>query len=349
MEFCNPNKGNSISLAAAFCLALAGCGGDDSGSAATSGTGDTMAGVVITEANMVDVAGGVIMATSANSLGTTNASLVMGVETSSTPAPTDRLTKLAVDQAKAASSALAAQNVVVGVQSSETLGCSVSGTKTYSYDIQSTSGSFAAGDSVSVTFNSCQEADGTLLNGGMQLAINSFSGFTDPNVATGSMNISVAFTNLSVTNSQVALNANGGMTIAATFNDPYVSFSIQASSLSYGLEAGGKSASMTLSNLMLSAEEDSQKVQFSISETFSARFPTFSGSGDVSTLSPLVDYWWDGIDEGKFKVIGANCVLYVTFQGSDQVLLELDKDNDGIIDAFANKTLFELDPTIGLI
>lgn len=316
--------------------------------AATSSSGDTLTAVVITESNMADVAGGVIMATSANSLGTTNAPLVMGVETSSIPAPTDTLTKLAVDQAKAASSALAAQNVVVGVQSSETVGC-VSGTKTYSYDIQSTSGSFAAGDSVSVTFNSCQEADGTLLNGGVQLAINSFSGFTDPNVATGSMNISVAFTNMSVTDSQTTIYANGGMTIAATFNDPNVSISIQASSLSYALEAGAKSFDMSLSNFMFSGEEDFEKVRFTLSETFSARFPTFSGSGDVSTLEPLVDYAWDGIDAGKLKIVGENCILYVTFQGSDQVLLELDKNNDGIIDASANKTLFELDPTIGLI
>lgn len=76
MKFCNSNlKHYTFPLAAAVCLALSGCGGDDSSTAATSSSTDTLTAVVITELNMTDVAGGVIMATSSSTSGT---GLVMG-------------------------------------------------------------------------------------------------------------------------------------------------------------------------------------------------------------------------------------------------------------------------------
>jgi hypothetical protein len=352
MKFFNSNiKHYTFPFATAFCIALSGCGGDDSGTAATSNSGDTLTAVVISESNMTDVAAGVIMGTSANRLSTTGPStsgtgLVMGVETTSNPAPTDTLMKLAVEQAKAANSKLGAQGVVVGVQSSETFDCS-SGSVTYSYDLQSTSGTFAAGDRISVSFSACQEGD-MLMNGGMQMTINSFNGFTDPTNPVGSMNISAIFTNLSIKAAQTELTTNGGMNIAATITDTVASITVQASSISYALENNGNRMSMTLANLIEKADDYADRFELTVSEHFSASFPTFSGSGDVTTVSPVVNYWASGIT-GKLKVTGDNSVLYITLQGADSVYLELDRDNNGTIDASATKTLSELDPTIGLI
>lgn len=346
MKFCNSNiKHYTFPLATAFCIALSGCGGDDSGTAATSNSGDTLTAVVITESNMMDVAGGVIMATSSSTSGT---GLVMGVETTSIPAPTDTLMKLAVEQAKAASSKLGAQDVVVGVQRIESFGCTDGGSMTYSYDLQSTSDTFAAGDRVSVSFSECQEGD-ALMNGSMRMTINSFSGFTDPNVVTGSMNLSVFFSNLSIRTSQAGTTTNGDMTIAATITDTIASMTVQASSISFGLENNGKHTSMTLTNLSERMNEYTDRVELTVSEHFSASFPSFSGSGDVTTVSPLVDYLASGIASGEFKVTGDNSVLYIRFLGGDAVYLALDGDNNGTIDVSATKTLSELDPTIGLI
>jgi hypothetical protein len=348
MKFFNSNiKHYTFPFATAFCIALSGCGGDDSGTAATSSSGDTLTAVVITESNMMDVAGGVIMSTSANSLGASGPALVMGVETTSIPAPTDTLVKLAVEQAKAANSKLSAQEIVAGVESIESYPCSVSGSETYSYDLQSTSSTFVAGDSVSVSFSACDNGDGTLLNGGMQLTINSFTGFTDSPV--GSMNLSLSFSNLSITTAQAGITTNGGMNIAATITDTVASITVQASSISYALENNGQRMSMTLANLNTEMDEYADRIEMTVSERFSASFPAFSGSVDVTTVSPFVEDWASGTASGEFKVAGDNSILYITFLGGDSVYLKLDRDNNGTIDASATKTLSELDPTIGLI
>ena len=350
MKFCNTNlKHYTFPLATAFCVALSGCGGGDDSTAATSGSTDTLTAVVITEANMADVAGAAIMASSANNYGTSGAGLVMGVETTSMPAPTDTLLKLTVDQAKAANSRLGAQDIVVGVQSTETIACGVSGSMTYTFDLQSTSSTFAAGDRIGVSFNACQESDGTLMNGGMQITIHSFSGFTDPYNPVGSMNFSASYSNFSISTPQGGFTTNGAMTIGATITATGASMTIQASSVSFVVESNGERMSLTLSSLNQQVSEDSDKFQMTVSEHFAADFPRFAGSGDVTTLAPLIEYWTTGIASGKFKVTGNASALYVTFLGGDAVYLELDRDNDGTIDATANKTLYELDPTIGVI
>lgn len=256
--------------------------------------------------------------------------------------------KLAVEQAKAASSKLGAQEVVVGVQSTETFLCSVSGSVTYTYDLQSTSDTFVGGDRISVSFSECQEGD-ALMNGGMRMTINSFSGFTDPYNPVGSMNLSVFFSNLSIRTPQAGTTANGDMTVDATITDTIASMTIQASSISYGMESGGKRMSMTLTNLSERMNEYADRMELTLSENFSASFPTFSGSGNVTTISPLVDYWASGISSGKFKVTGDNSVLYITFLGGDSVYLELDGDNNGMIDVSDTKKLSELDPMTGAI
>jgi hypothetical protein len=347
VAFCNSNnKQYTFILAPVFCAALAGCGGGDDSSAAASSSTDTLTAVVITESNMADVAGGVIMASTANSLGTSEASLVMGVETNSIPAPTDTLMKLAVEQARAASSRLAAQDAVVGVQSSETVACLDGGSVTYTSSIQSDTG-FSAGDTVGISFSNCLEG-GMLMNGGLTMTINSFSGDFNPN---GAMDISVGFSNLRVADTQSVVNANGDMRIATTFSSSTIDFSILASSIAYGIESGGRSVGVTLTNMNVTAVEDFEKVELRVTEHFAASFPTFSGSGDVSTVTPIVDYFSTvGPDSGTLKVTGGNnSVLYITFLDGGWVLLELDTDNNGSIDASATKSINELDPLAGSV
>ena len=346
MAFCNSNnKQYTFILAPVFCAALAGCGGGDDSSAAAPSSTDTLTAVVITESNMADVAGGVIMASTANDLGTSQTSLAMAVETNSIPAPTDTLMNLAVEQAKAASSRLAAQDAVVGAETLQIVNCSGGGTATYTSSFQSSTPS--AGDTVGASFSNCLEG-GVLMNGGLTLTINSFSGDFAPD---GAMDISVVFSNLRVDDTQTAFNANGDMRIAATFIGTTSDISILANSIAYGIESGGNSFGLTLTNMNADTVGDLDMDTSHVSEHFAARFPTFSGSGDVSTVAPLVDFLSTvGLDAGTLKVTGGNnSVLYITFQAGDLVFLELDADNNGLIDASATRSISELDPLAGSV
>jgi len=329
MKFCNSNlKHYTFPLATAFCIALSGCGGDDSGTAATSDPrADMLTGLVITESNMTDVAAGVIMGTSANRLSTSGPStsgtgLIVGVETTpipapaQIPAPTDTLMKLVVEQAKAANNKLATQEVVVGVETIfDTVPCSVSGSVTYLYYRQVPSDTFVAGDRIDVRFSECQ--DGTaLINGGVQMTINSFNGFTDISNPAGSMDLSATFTGLSIRTAQTGLTTNGGMNIAATVTLDLSSVTAQASSISYVLENNAGRWSMTLENLTEKADDYPDRFELTVSEDFFASFPNFTGPGSVTTISPVVNYWGAGIT-GKLKVTADNSVLYMTLQGNE--------------------------------
>lgn len=360
MKFCNSNlKYYTFPLATALCIALSGCGGgDDSGTPATSTTndsGDPLTGVVITESNMADVAAAVIMSTAASDIGASgagsNSNFVLGVETTAAPvaaipAPASMLMNLVVDQAKRASSNLDAQAVVVGVESSQTVPCHVSGSQTYTYDRQDPSGTFVAGDVINVSFSECH--DGIhLLNGIMQMTVNSFSGFTDPISPAGSMDVSAVFTNLIASGGQTSLTMDGGMNVAATISGTVDSIMAQASSINYVLERNGVRMSMTLKNLNQKMDDATDRFEMVVSEDFSASFPTFSGSGRVTTLLPVVSYWgangYAGTT-GKLKVAADSSALYITLQqDAGSAYLELDSDNDGMIDASVTKTLVELD------
>lgn len=358
MKFCNSNlKYYTFPLATALCIALSGCGGGDDSAAATSttdGSGDPLTGVVITESNMADVAAAVIMSTTASDIGASGAgynyNVVLGAETTSVPAaaipaPASMLMKLVVDQTKQASSNLDAQAVVVGIESSQTVPCHVSGSQTYTYDLQDPSGALVAGDVVNVSFSECH--DGIhLLNGSMQMTVNAFSGFTDPYNPAGSMDVSAVFTNLIASGGQTKLTMNGGMNVAATISATVDSITAQASSIHYVLERNGVRMSMTLKNLNQKMDDATDRFEMVVSEDFSASFPTFSGSGNVATVSPIVSYWdangYVGTT-GKLKVAADSSALYITVQGVDSVYLELDSDNDGMIETSMTKTLVELD------
>jgi hypothetical protein len=352
MKFCNTNlKSYTFPLATAVCLALSGCGGgDDSSTAAATASTDTLTAVVITEANMADIAAAVIMSTTASDLGASDSAspsnLVLGVETTakppgSIPSPVGGMTELVVQEVKAASS-LDAQALVVGVESSPSSQCYIDGTKTYTYDRQDPSGTFIAGDRVKVSFSACD--DGVhVLNGDIQMTVNSLSGFEDPFNPVGSMDVSAVFTNLVASAGQTSLTMNGGMNVAATITDPDNSTTtMQASSINYVVERNGSRMAMTLKNLNQHEAEYADRFELSVSEDFSASFPTFSGSGRVTTLVPVVTYFNVGTT-GQLKVAGQNSALYITFQSGDSVYLGLDRDNDGTPEVSVNTTLAELD------
>lgn len=218
MKFPAAAKSSARALLAASLVgfALAGCGGGDGDS---SSIWDDVLPLVITDANMNAVAGSVIMADTTASflpVGSGDVSLV-GAEAGALPSPTQKLVELALEKSKAARSLLAAQDVVSGVEGSETVPCSLGGTVTLQYNVTSLY-YLSVGDVLTFTFNSCSEyVDGILetLDGRMSLNVNFIDGDLNPY---GSLGESVQLTNLKVTTPSYILSSNGLMQLNETYN-----------------------------------------------------------------------------------------------------------------------------------
>jgi hypothetical protein len=329
------------------CVTLLGCGGGDGDS---SSIWDDVLPLAITDVNMNGVAGSVIMAdTAAGFLPTGGDLAVLGAETSALPSPTQTLVELAVGKVKAAKSTLANLDVVSGVEGSQTFECLEGGTFTLTVNVTSPD-YLSVGDVLSFSFNNCSEyVDGILetLDGGMKLTITLIDGELNPY---GSLGESVVFTNLKLTTLGYVLISNGTMQINETYNtDDTTSFSYLSNALTYKILISSNTYDTKLTNWsttgLYSVSELGEVATWETTHNQAAIFPTFTGSFDVSTLVPVVEYLGaTGITAGQLQVTGSNSILYVTFQPGNLVLLELDSDNDGDIDVSRTVPIDELNP-----
>ncbi len=343
---------HTLVAASLVCVALLGCGGGGDGD--SSSIWDNVLPLVITDANMNDVAGSVIMADSAAAfLPIGGDVLIAGAETSSLPSPTHKLVELAVAKAKAAKSMLASLDVVSGVEGTYTLPCSAGGTVTLKYDVTSLD-YLSVGDILSFTFSNCSEdVDGVLetLDGGMKLTVNSISGDLNP---FGSLGESVVLTNLRLTTPTFVLASNGSMQINETYNtDDTTTFSYLSDELTYRILIGSDTYDTRLRNWsstgLYYVSGLVEVTEWETSHNMDAIFPTFTGSFDVSTLVKVVEYDGEtGITSGMLQVPGDNSVLTITFQPGNFVFLELDSDNDGDIDVSRTVAIDDLNPLIDI-
>jgi hypothetical protein len=334
-------------------VALLGCGGGDGDS---SSIWDDVLPLAITDANMDAVAGSVIMAdTAAGFLPTGGDLTLVGAETSALPSPTQTLVELAIGKLKSARSMLASQDVVSGVQGTETLACLAGGTVTVSFNVVSFD-YLSVGDTLSFNFNNCSEyVDAILetLDGGMKLTVTSISG--TPPIPQSSLGESVVFTNLKLTTLGYVLTSNGTLQINETYNiDDTTDFSYLSDELTYKIVIGSNSYDTRLTNWSTSGVYSvigiDEIAEWETTHNQAAIFPTFTGSFDVSTLVTVVEYFGEsGITAGKLQVAGNNSVLYVTFQPNNLVLLELDSDNDEDIDVSRTVPIDELNPLNGAL
>lgn len=343
----------TLVAASLVCVALLGCGGGGDGD--SSSIWDNVLPLAITDANMNDVAGSVIMADTAGAfLPVGGEVLVAGAETSSLPSATHKLVELAVAKAKAAKSMLASLDVVSGVEGTYTLPCSAGGTVTLKYDVTSLD-YLSMGDILSFTFSNCSEyVDGILetLDGGMKLTVNSISGV--PPTPPSSLGESVVLTNLRLTTLGYVLTSNGSMQINETYNtDSTTNFSYLSDELTYRILIGSDTYDTRLRNwsstglYYLSGVDE--VTEWQTSHNMAAIFPTFTGSFDVSTLVKVVEYDGEtGITSGMLQVTGDQSVLTITFQPGNLVFLELDSDNDGDIDVSRTVPIDDLNPLIGI-
>lgn len=352
MKFPAAAKSGARALLAASLvgLALAGCGGGDGDS---SSIWDDVLPLAITDANMNAVAGSVIMADTAASflpVGGGDIALV-GAETGAVPSPTRKLVELAIAKSRAARNTLGTQDVVSGVEGSQTFACLEGGTFTLAFNITSPD-YLSVGDVLSFTFNSCSEfVEGVLetLDGRMSVRVTSISGDLNPY---GSLGESVQLTNLKVTTPSYILSSNGVMQLDETYNtDNTTTFAYSSAELTYKIVIRSAEYNTRLTNWsntgVYYVSGSDEITEWQTTHDMAAIFPTFTGSFVVSTPLTVVEYLGaTGITAGQLTVTGSNSVLDMTFQPGNLVLLQLDSDNDGDIDVERTVGIDELNPLI---
>jgi len=191
---------------------LSGCGGGGGGSASTGVTLPTAA-IQITSSNAQSVASsGNAAAQNSAGQGGSSATTVVGVVTQQSGQLPSAL-KLATSGLSQALSAPLLPTTVVGTTTTASYSCSTTGTFTLTETIAGST--IAAGDSISIQYNSCFDATtGDTINGGLGIAITALSGtFGSVGASAG---FTATFSNLTVSNTGASASLNGDMSINAS-------------------------------------------------------------------------------------------------------------------------------------
>lgn len=298
---------------------VTGCGGG--GSSSSSGGGNIpTAAIQITSANAQAVASGANSATqSTTNNGGSSASTVVGVVAQQSGHLPSVLSIATTEFNRMLNTNLPAATVV-GVTNTYYYSC-VTGSQvlasapnTYTVSYSMAGSTFAAGDSFSVSFNSCADSSGYYtMNGSMTYAITSLSG-TMGQVGASS-GFRVTYSNLSVkdntTNATYSLN--GDMSIAAsstsvtggasTTTGTSTTATISGSSLTMTDSVSG---SFQLTNYSESYSYNSVTSVYTYSTNMTLAGTVMGGSVTVATTPPFSGTGANAPTSGSMKVSGAN-------------------------------------------
>lgn len=227
----------------------------------------------------------------------------------------------------------------------EVVPCMVSGTYTVTVDDKDNSKSLTVGDTVSITFNQCDDGDYGTVNGGMALSIATISLTPAAEDVTGS----IAFQSLAITGSPYSYSVNGGATFRFTFTlktdgeEVLSSFTVASDGMTVARQAvaaGGLSDSYSYRAGFTVSDRDFMStvpgVPSSEIITASGDFGLQSLGGDLtlSTITPFKSVFTDPFgdilpSEGQLLVSGADGTkLRLTATQTVQVLMEMSDDSD---------------------
>lgn len=198
-----------------------------------------------------------------------------------------------------------------------------------------------AGDSVSLTASNCV-FQGSVLNGGLFLTINSLTGNLD--TAPFSASITLAFTNLSAKSSSSTTTGNGSFELsvnARTSTDQ--SFTLKTKSFAASSIYGGATYSRTLTGYAVSVDLSPPSTKTSVDGTLaSSAFE--SKSVTIGTSAAFVRSTSQAYPaSGQATATGANGGLVrITAIDSTQVKIELDADANGTFETSVTKRWDEL-------
>ena len=311
-----PSTLYTAGIAAGLACGLAACGGD--GIRSSSGPGDNS--LTITSANAKTAA-----ATSYSAA--QQSGDASGFDGAFGPVATNSGEIQKVGNAGIGLLGHAARKVPVGP---DVVPCLVAGTVTLSGDIAA-AGVLTAGDFLRFDYAACDDGVGQVLDGLIDLDVNSFSG----DLASGAFALSVTatYTDFQVATAEDTWVSNGDTTVVLDATQtPLLSTSASGQSLT--IDSSSESATLS----------DFASLQ-TIDAGLSPAPYTFSGNGSLSAtrLSGDVVYstpvTFSGLapefpDTGEFLVVGAgNSSARVVVLDATMVRVDVDTDGDGVVDS----------------
>lgn len=232
----------------------------------------------------------------------------------------------------------------------QTVNCSISGSIAVTPADTNGNGFMDAGDKLTVQANNCVDTY-TLgantfretVNGTLTYVITKTSG--SPGTANFQFGASVTLTNVTVTDNNGAITANGGFNFVLTRTPTAEILVVDSGNLS--VVANGDTA--TLSGFAVNRTDNLATNAYS--ETFSgtATDPVL-GTYSISTPNAFTGIGTAKPTSGKLKITGDKSSLTIVPQpGGVAVLLAVDKDNDGVTDATISTTWSELESLVAAI
>lgn len=205
--------------------------------------------------------------------------------------------------------------------------CAVSGTVSFTATIANPE-TLTPGDSISLTFDDCDQGDGVLLDGGFGFSVATFQG----DVATGAFRFAIT-----VTLSDLRLIENGESTTLAgdmsltidTMNASAMSLTVAGNSLT--VTSGNESASLAGYSIALTVDPLVGTSLLEVDGTVQSS--EFAGRVDVATTAPLVVNVAGIPTEGEITIDGANgATITVRVVSAELVELHVDLDGNGTVD-----------------
>ena len=275
-------------------------------------------------------------------------SYVIGAETQpqTTEARSTGFSALTIELLQEVSRKWQPKALATGAQFLNSWPCAVSGRIQVSGTVSNlNTDALQTGDKLSIALTDCNQ-DGVILNGGLDLTVVSAIG--DLNVVGGSATDTLTYKDFKITTGSNAITVNGDATLDSSMSTGKLVGSLKAGNLSYQLQRGAQTGTLALTGHEIHFErnEVTSTTTSTLSGTSVFNFPTLRGKFSTNTLEAISASPSGAVTAGKVKILGDNSVLYLTYLGSNQVKLELDSNNDGVIDSTSTSTLTSLDPQL---
>lgn len=323
-------KHPSFAYSLSVLVLIAGCGGGGGG-----GSNDNTASTVvaITSSNAPQ-ASSEAANSSSQTIGAagTGSDVITGVAVQADSDGRPSIASLVIDQILLIDrhSAQLAPAVATGAVISEAISCTGGGNVSVSWNDADNDSDLSAGDSFSLTFNSCIE-EGIILNGGMSLT--GLTLYGDPDiVAAWSLGATVSFSSFQASFAGDTATLNGDISLRAeTSNGINVETELSGNSLS--LQENGRTT--TLRSFSYAFIEDLNTLQYTLTASGSLQSSRLGGTVTFSTPNLLtgqnIAVNWP--TSGSMKITGANSSsVTLTVLGGDDVRLDVDSDGDGLAD-----------------
>ncbi|UCG73357.1 MAG: hypothetical protein JSV45_02980 [Chromatiales bacterium] len=207
--------------------------------------------------------------------------------------------------------------------------CDGGGTTTISGDLANP-GTITAGDTLTVQFDNCDDNDGTVINGRLDLTVLTIAG--DPLSDVFRLSANTMFTNLTVVDGGVSAQAQGDVTVTLdSLNFPVTVDTLEGSFF----EIASQGEVFTLTNFTQSLTVDGGVIPDTKSAEAMGRLGSqlLGGSVDYETTAPIGATGDADPDSGEILVTGAdNSMMQIVIVDSTSVRLVIDADGDGMVD-----------------